>query len=154
MCFESIKPTKDENTLTSLSALLVIFTVINISCQKSDNPPDEPDPSDTNRYILTYNDSKLVSSLDGYRFEAAYGTSEPLAYPYLWVQYVDDYLDSTRVLLLNQNDNKDITQYQVSNHYNGNITRYFNHASFPNDVPGLLIIQTGLMKLNLLLLLN
>lgn len=117
-----------------LPVLFFILTVMLVSCQKPEGNTDEPDPSDSFKYIVTHNDSKLVSDLNGYRFDAAFSAGEPAAYPYLWVQYVDDYLDSTRVLVLLQNDQKTITQYLVSNQFNGNSTRRFDHGSFPNNV--------------------
>jgi hypothetical protein len=123
-----------KTNIVLIPAFLLLTLLLQVSCKKTDDPSDnDNNPSDTNRYVLTYNESTLVSNLNGYRFDAAFSTSEPQAYPYLWVQYIDDYLDSTRILMLNQNAYKSITQYQVSNHFNGNATRIFNHASFPND---------------------
>lgn len=117
----------------SISIFALIFTLQ--SCKKTEPIDKEPVIiSDSVNHILTYDDSRLMSEPNGYRFEAAYGTSEPVAFPYLWVQFIDDYLDSTRTVVLNQNEFKTITQYLVANHYNGKMTRYFNHASFPNNV--------------------
>jgi hypothetical protein len=116
--------------------LIALFSINFISCQKSGGPDNEPNPTDSVRHIITYNDSRLVTGLNGYRFDAAFGTGEPQAYPYLWIQYVDDYLDSTRILVLVQNEFKSITQYQVGNHFEGNLTRKFDHATFPNNAAG------------------
>jgi hypothetical protein len=118
--------------------LIAAVTIILSSCQKSDNPPDDPDPNDSSKYIMTHSDSRLVSDLNGYRFDAAFTTSEPLDYPFLWIKYADDYLDSTRLLVLIQNDFQNITQYMVSNHYNGNMTRKFDHASLSNNAGSML----------------
>ncbi|MFZ4463308.1 MAG: hypothetical protein ACOYN5_05645 [Bacteroidales bacterium] len=118
-----------------ISIIIITMVFILQSCKKTE--PVDNDPiiiSDSVNYILTYEDSKLITELNGYRFEAAYGTSEPVSYPFLWVQYIDDYLDSTRTVVLNQNEFKTITRHMVANHYNGKMTRYFNHASFPNNV--------------------
>ena len=117
--------------------LRIIFAAVALSmfsCQKSEDPAIEPEPSDTIKPILIHHDSKLISDLNGYRFDAAYTTSDPANYPFLWIQHVDDYLDSTRILVLIQNNEKSITQYLVANHYEGKATRKFDHGSFPNNV--------------------
>ncbi len=130
----------DRASSTNVNLLLFccLLSVITgfLSCQKPDDPSDENPivPPSDNTYIVPSNESKLVSNLNGFLFEGAYTTSEPVSYPFLWVQYADDYLDSTRVLVLNQNEFKSITTYMVGNHYNGKLSRKFNHASFPNNV--------------------
>jgi hypothetical protein len=116
-------------------ALLFLIFLSAVSCDKGKSPEDQPiNPVDSGKYIVTYNHSQLVTNLNGFRFESAYGTSEPMAYPYLWVQYADDYLDSTRVVVLNQNAAKTITKYMTANSLNGEITRKFDHGTFPNNV--------------------
>ncbi|MBK6963273.1 MAG: hypothetical protein IPH20_04855 [Bacteroidales bacterium] len=118
-------------------SLVLIFTIflITVSCDKEKSPDDQPvNPADSGRYIVTYNESQLAGNLNGYRFESAFGTAEPLAYPYLWLQFADDYNDSIRLVVLNQNAAKSITRYMTANCYNGNISRKFDHGTFPNDV--------------------
>jgi hypothetical protein len=123
-----------DTSMVRIFVFLTAFILILVSCKKSGNlPDDDPDPSDSSKYILTHTDSRLVTDLNGYRFDAAFTTSEPANYPFLWVQYADDYLDSTRLLVLIQNDEKTITQYMVTNNYNGNMTRKFDHASLSNN---------------------
>ncbi len=115
---------------------LASFFILN-SCSKSDDETSKtptPQPVNTDKYIITDNQSKLVSNLNGFRFEGGFGTKEPVAYPYLWLQYVDDYKDSTRVLILNQDSFSSITKHFVANIHNGKTTRYFDHGTFPNNV--------------------
>jgi hypothetical protein len=105
------------------------------SCQKEKQTDDHTViPSDSGKYIVSYPDSRLVTNLNAYRFEGAFGTNEPVAWPYLWVQFADDYNDSTRVVVLNQNKAKTITKHFVANIRNGILTRKYDHGSFPNDV--------------------
>ena len=114
---------------------LASFFILN-SCSKSDDETSKtptPQPVNTDKYIITDNQSKLVSNLNGFRFEGGFGTKEPVAYPYLWLQYVDDYKDSTRVLILNQDSFSSITKHFVANIHNGKTTRYFDHGTFPNN---------------------
>ena len=118
-----------------LSILLLLTVFINLSCEKEKTPEDQPEiPADSGKYIVTYNQSQLITNLNGYRFEAAFGTAEPLGYPYLWLQFADDYNDSIRLVVLNQNLAKTITKYMAANCYNGSISRKFEHGTFPNDV--------------------
>jgi hypothetical protein len=116
-----------------ISLFVIVLLLLQVSCQKSDGPDDQPDPNDSLQHIISHTDSRLVTDLNGYRFDGAFSTGEAQAYPYLWVQYVDDYNDSTRILVLNQNEFQTITKYQVSNLYNGFISRKFDHGSFPNN---------------------
>jgi hypothetical protein len=120
-----------------LSSFLAILVLIQVSCSESDLPIDNPDPTDSTKYIRTHNDPRLVNDLNGYRFDAAYSTGEPVAYPFLWVKYADDYNDSSRFLVLIQNDVKTITQYMVANHFDGNMTRKFDHGSISNNADGM-----------------
>jgi|GEM_PF-1393273 len=117
------------------AAIGLLLSGILLSCQskKSDDNP-EPQPSDSGRYIMPLSDSKLVSNLNGFRFDGAFGTTETVAWPFLWVQYADDFRDSTRVVVLNQNRDKTITKHFVANIRNGMLTQKFDHGSFPNNV--------------------
>ena len=115
--------------------LWLLLMAISFSCEKEKKPEDQPEtPADSGRYIVTYNQSQLATNLNGYRFEAGFGTSEPVAYPFLWLQYADDYNDSIRLVVLNQNAAKSITKYMAANCYNGNVSRKFDHGTFPNNV--------------------
>lgn len=121
--------------LLLFSGYSLLLMAITSSCNKEKSPDDQPSvPVDSGRYIVSFNQSQLVTNPNGFRFESAFGTAEPAAYPYLWVQYADDYNDSTRVVILNQNDDKTITKHLVVNTFNGNISRKFDHGSFPNNV--------------------
>jgi len=74
-----------------------------------------------------------VGDLKGFRFEGAIRTAEPVAYPYLWVAHLDSYKDSTRVVVLLQNEFKSITQAKVFNFRDGRASRSFTTSSVPNN---------------------
>lgn len=130
----SINTTK---AMTFKKLLQISFIIILTSCSKPEEETSnelQPPVVVTDKYIITDNQSKLVSNLNGFRFEGGFGTKEPVAYPYLWLQYIDDYKDSTRVVILNQNSFKTITTRFVANIRDGKTSRYYDHGSFPNDV--------------------
>lgn len=112
-----------------LFVLLFLF-----SCKKEETTDDTSGPqSNLPDSIVAVNSSALVTGLNGFTFEAAFVNTEPLAYPNLWVQYIDDYLDSTRIVTCNQNTAQSITYYLCSSHANGVVTRSFDHVTFPNN---------------------
>ncbi|MBK6837962.1 MAG: hypothetical protein IPG90_06565 [Bacteroidetes bacterium] len=118
-------------TLLSLITLSLFIS----SCKKEETKEETPQPQvNLPDSIVVLNTSTLVSALNGYSFEAAFINTEPVAYPYLWLEYVDDYLDSTRIVMNNQNSFQTITYYLCSNHKNGILTRAFDHITYPNNV--------------------
>ncbi len=116
--------------------LSFVSLIILTSCSQpeEDKTPNEPQPVNSDKYIITDNQSKLVSNLNGFRFDGGFGTKEPVAYPYLWLQYIDDYKDSTRVVVLNQDSFTSMTKHFVANIRDGKTSRYFDHGTFPNNV--------------------
>lgn len=118
-------------TLLSLITLSLFIS----SCKKEETKEETPQPQvNLPDSIVVLNTSTLISALNGYSFEAAFINTEPVAYPYLWLEYVDDYLDSTRIVMNNQNSSQTITYYLCSNHKNGILTRAFDHITYPNNV--------------------
>ena len=118
-------------TLLSLITLSLFIS----SCKKEETKEETPQPQvNLPDSIVVLNTSTLVSALNGYSFEAAFINTEPVAYPYLWLEYVDDYLDSTRIVMNNQNSSQTITYYLCSNHKNGILTQAFDHITYPNNV--------------------
>lgn len=119
---------------TIVLSLFVVSIFLN-SCKK-DETKEETHQAQVNLpdSIVALNTSTLVSSLNGYTFEAAFINTEPVAWPDLWLQYIDDYMDSTRIVMNNQNAAQSITHYLCSNHRNGVVTRSFDHTTFPNNV--------------------
>jgi hypothetical protein len=112
-----------------------MVTLLTSSCSEDDEPTaDTVQPPLTDDSITARNTSELITSLNGFRFEAAFENTEPLNYPYLWVAHIEDYLDSVRIVTLNQNVDLTITKYLASNFYGGSVTRQFDHRSFPNNV--------------------
>lgn len=121
---------------TSFQIILASLFLL-ASCSKpEEETPNEPQPPVvvSDKYIITDNQSKLTSNLNGFRFDGGFGTKEPVAYPYLWLQYIDDYKDSTRVVVLNQDSFKSMTKHFVANIRDGKTSRYYDHGTFPNDV--------------------
>lgn len=116
------------------SYIFILFFLFLISCKK-ETASDEADAPQvvSQDSIVALSSSTLVTTLNGFSFEAAFINTEPQAYPYLWLQYIDDYLDSTRIVVNNQNAAQSITVYLCSNHANGVATRSFDHTTFPND---------------------
>ncbi|MBK9638040.1 MAG: hypothetical protein IPO63_09560 [Bacteroidetes bacterium] len=110
------------------------FSLFVIACKK-DETADDNNITQVNSpdSIIALNSSTLVTALNGFSFEAAFINTEPVAYPDLWLQYIDDYMDSTRIIMNNQNTFKSITYYLCSNHANGIVTRSFDHVTFPNN---------------------
>ena len=114
--------------------LLALSTVFN-SCKKEETAEETHTPQvNLPDSIVAVNTSTLITGLNGFKFEAAFINTEPQAFPYLWLQYIDDYMDSTRIVMNNQNIAQSITHYLCSNHHNGNMTRAFDHTTFPNNV--------------------
>lgn len=123
-------------TFKTLIQLSFLSVIILSSCSKpEDEIPNEPQPPVvvSDKYIITDNQSKLTSNLNGFRFDGGFGTKEPVAYPYLWLQYIDDYKDSTRVVVLNQDSFKSMTKHFVANIRDGKTSRYYDHGTFPNN---------------------
>lgn len=115
---------------------LIITSFLLISCNKDDNDQTPPVQTAQEDSIVTGNNSTLVSGLNGFQFEASFTNTEPVAFPYLDIAYIDDYQDSVRIVTVNQDEFASITEYLTSNHYGGVYTRGFNHAGFPNNQYG------------------
>jgi|JI10StandDraft_1071094.scaffolds.fasta_scaffold165364_1 hypothetical protein len=114
--------------------ILLVFSMFLVSCKKEESADTTGTPQvSLPDSIVAVNSSVLVSALNGFAFEAGFINTEPLAFPDLWLQYIDDYMDSTRIIMNNQNIAKSITYYLCSNHANGVVTRSFDHVTFPNN---------------------
>jgi hypothetical protein len=114
--------------------ILAVYSLFIVSCKKEDEEQGASTPQvNLPDSIVAVNSSNLVSALNGFTFEAGFINTEPLAFPDLWLQYIDDYMDSTRIIMNDQNIAKSITHYLCSNHANGIVTRSFDHVTFPNN---------------------
>ena len=112
----------------------LFFSLFVVACKKEESADETSVPQvNLPDSIVAVNSSTLVTALNGFSFEAAFINTEPIAYPDLWLQYIDDYMDSTRIIMNNQNSSKTITYYLCSNHANGIVTRSFDHVTFPNN---------------------
>ncbi|MBK7966575.1 MAG: hypothetical protein IPK10_15750 [Bacteroidetes bacterium] len=112
----------------------LFITLFLVSCKKEESKDDTNIPQvNLPDSIMALNSSTLVTNLNGFSFEAAFINTEPIAFPFLWLQYIDDYMDSTRIIMNNQNAFQTITYYLCSNHANGLVTRSFDHVTFPNN---------------------
>lgn len=105
------------------------------SCKKSEDTEVQGGPAQTASMdsIIGGSTSTLVSALNGFRFEASFTNTEPEAYPYMDVAYIDDYNDSMRIVTVNQNIAQTITVFLASNHRAGLYTRGYDHKTFPNN---------------------
>ena len=75
-------------TLLSLITLSLFIS----SCKKEETKEETPQPQvNLPDSIVVLNTSTLVSALNGYSFEAAFINTEPVAYPYLWLEYPNRY---------------------------------------------------------------
>jgi hypothetical protein len=94
----------------------------------------DPQPTPSGDYIAAVQgDRQLVGDLKGFRFEGAIRTTEPVSYPFLSVVHLDSYQDSTRVVVLLQNEFQSITQAKVFNFRAGRASRSFTTSSVPNN---------------------
>ena len=81
---------------------LITLTMLISSCKKEETKEETPQPQvNLPDSIVVLNTSTLVSALNGYSFEAAFINTEPVAYPYLWLEYVDNYIEILRWIIVN-----------------------------------------------------
>ena len=118
--------------IVNYSMLIILLNIV--SCSKKEEAEETtPVQVAAEGSVVSDNNSTLVSNLNGFKFEAAYVVSDDVNYPYLWVQYIDDYHDSVRTVVLAQDVQKIMTKYISGNHYNGVMSSSFSHGGFPNE---------------------
>jgi hypothetical protein len=124
-------------SVRSLTSLLVLGAFLSGCCCGDDTsagPVSNPQPVPTGDYIAAVEGAgTLLADRKGFRFEGGVRTTEPIAYPFLWIAHLDAYRDSARVVVLLQNEFKTITQSKVFNLHAGRSTRSYTTTSVPND---------------------